>query len=362
MSSGACIERTLYFAKPGMAADVLATRKRASAVRVAVGLPHGRIVSRAEGSDSVADVEWECRFDSREARDADLAARAASPEFEAVRKSMGALLAKFERHVLDVAAEPERALDLTGWPIVPEIVTFDGPRGVLTGFLYLPPGEGPFPAMVVNHGSTVTQDSEDICKPSVASTLLGWGIACLYPNRWGYGRSPGLYWRDEVTGEYGTTEYDNQLLTRLDNEASDVVAARRYLTTRKEVAAGRIGVMGSSFGGTVSLLSAEKDPGFRCMIDFAGAAMNWERAPRLADHMMKAAANLTQPAFFIQAENDYSTGPTRDIVAHLKDRALPTWSHVYPGFGLTPMEGHLFERHGNLIWGPKVRAFLSQYL
>ncbi|MEM7446449.1 MAG: dienelactone hydrolase family protein [Pseudomonadota bacterium] len=360
--SRACVERTHYFAKPGKEAEVLATRQEASRVRVAIGLAAGRISVSAAGSDSGPDVEWECRFLSREARDADLRARGASAEFEAVRTKMSTLTERFERRVLDVDMDAAELIDLTDWPLVPETVEIAGPRGPMTGFLYLPPGEGPFPCMVTNHGSGVTKETKDICKPSVAATLLQWGIACLFPNRWGYGRSAGLYWREEVTDDYGTDAYDTQLRARLDAEADDVVAARAFAMTRAEIDSERIGVMGSSFGGTVSLLAAAKEPGFRCMIDFAGAAMNWEKAPRLRQYMLEMAGQLTQPSFLIQAENDYSIGPTEDIAAALADSTLPVESHIFPGFGLTDEEGHLFERHGTMIWGPHVRRFLDRYL
>lgn len=360
--SAACIERTYYFAKPGMASKVLDARRTASRVRTEIGLPSGRITVRAEGSDPGADVEWECRFPDRAAREADFAARADSPAFEAARATMSALIDRFERHVLDVEHDPTALIDLTDWSMAPETVQIPGPRGPMTGFLYLPPGDGPFPCMVTNHGSGVTKETKDICKPSVAATLLQWGIACLFPNRWGYGRSDGLYWREEVTEEYGTAEYDEQLLARLDAEADDVVASRTYALSRPEIDPNRIGVMGSSFGGTVSLLAATKEPGFRCMIDFAGAAMNWEKAPRLRQHMLDATGKLTQPSYFIQAENDYSIEPTQDIAAALEGSALPVLSHIFPRFGLTDEEGHLFERHATMIWGPHVREFLDRHL
>lgn len=358
------VERTRYFGKPGMADAVLETRREASRIRAALGLPHGRITVPIASEDGVAqpDVEWECTFNGHAERDADMKARADSAQFEAIRQRMGSLLDRFERLVYEVVSDPNAVIDLSDWPVVPERVSFAGNRGELTGFLYLPPGERPLRCMVVNHGSTVTPDSTDICKPSVAAALAQWNIACFFPNRWGYGQSPGHYWRDEVTEDYGTEAYDRQLLGRLDSEADDVVSARRYLLNRPEIDAQRIGVMGSSFGGTVSLLAAAKDPEFRCMIDFAGAAMNWEKAPKLACHMIEAAGRLTQPSYLIQAENDYSIGPTLDIARHLDGSEFPVWSRVFPGFGLTKDEGHLFERHGTAIWGPHVRAFLDLYL
>ena len=77
------VERTQYYAKPGLAAQVLDVRRKASAVRLAIGLPAGEIFVKHPGGDgSEPDVAWQCTFADGAARDADLAARAASVEFE----------------------------------------------------------------------------------------------------------------------------------------------------------------------------------------------------------------------------------------------------------------------------------------
>jgi hypothetical protein len=99
------VERTQYFAKPGLAAEVLDLRRKASAVRLSIGLPAGEIFVKHPGGDgSEPDVAWQCTFADVAARDADLAARAASAEFESVRVQMRKLLARFERQVLAIAA------------------------------------------------------------------------------------------------------------------------------------------------------------------------------------------------------------------------------------------------------------------
>src|SRR5580700_1633398 len=98
------VERTGYFAKPGRAAEVLATRRRACAVRLAIGLPAGEIfVKHQSGDGSEPDVAWQCAFPDAEAQAVDLAARGASPAFEEVRAEMRALIARFERHVYATA-------------------------------------------------------------------------------------------------------------------------------------------------------------------------------------------------------------------------------------------------------------------
>src|SRR5262245_57663859 len=113
------IERTHYFAKPGRAAEVLATRRRASQVRVALGLPHGRILVKADPAGEGPDVTWECPFPDAAAQAADLAARGRSPEFEAVRARMVTLIDRFERLVLVEAGDSRDAGPDAERPVTP---------------------------------------------------------------------------------------------------------------------------------------------------------------------------------------------------------------------------------------------------
>jgi hypothetical protein len=45
------VERTHYYAKPGLAAEVLDQRRKASAVRLSIGLPAGEIFVKHPGGD-----------------------------------------------------------------------------------------------------------------------------------------------------------------------------------------------------------------------------------------------------------------------------------------------------------------------
>ena len=91
------VETTNYFAKPGMAAAVLAHRREGSRLRKTLGLDAGRIFVNAGGQGP--DVRWECVFADEAAYQADLAARDASPAFGEQRSQMGKLTDRFERHV-----------------------------------------------------------------------------------------------------------------------------------------------------------------------------------------------------------------------------------------------------------------------
>ena len=358
------IERTQYYAKPGLRERVLEVRRKACLTRVRIGLPAGTIrVSR--GGDG-PDVSWECAFATVEDSERDLAARAASPEFEAVRKEMGALLARFERHF--EKREPPSlpnaitTIDLRGRAIVAREVEFPSAGRMLKGYLHLPPGPGPFACMVTNHGSSIDQGSLDVCRPNTAAWLMSWNIASFLPHRHGYGNSPGPGWRSDVTAAYGTQDYDRQLGARLDRESDDVIAALAAVERLPEIMSDHIGVMGSSFGGTNTLFAAAKSARWRCAIDFAGAAMNWDRAPGLRAMMHDAASRVRCPMFFIQAENDYSIGPTRELPAALVGGELVVESKIYPPHGLTPHEGHLFESTGQMLWAPDARRFLERHL
>ena len=91
------VEATNYFAKNGNTGDVLEQRRRATAIRVSLGLDAGKILVKVAGDGP--DVRWECTFAGWEEYEADRAARKASDDFEASRKKMLTLVDRFERHV-----------------------------------------------------------------------------------------------------------------------------------------------------------------------------------------------------------------------------------------------------------------------
>jgi dienelactone hydrolase len=276
---------------------------------------------------------------------------------------MGSLIVRFERLVLtsDAVATAEDAGPAPP-RLVPTEVRFRSGPYTLAGYLYAPEGADPVPAVVLNHGSTIHQGTTDVCRPGTAALFLRWGYAVLLVHRHGYGNSEGPTWREDVSAEFGTPEYDRALATRLEREADDVLAARAFLATRPGIAPARLGVIGSSFGGTVSLLAAARDASFGCAVDFAGAAMNWERTPALRAAMLDAARRITVPILLAQAANDYSVGPTRELGAELTRLGKRHEALTFPPFGITRDEGHGFFQNGSLEWGPTVRAVLDRWL
>jgi dienelactone hydrolase len=357
-------ERTEYWARDGKTQTVLKTRYRANAVRLALGLKAGVIRLAHEGGGP--DVTWQCDFADAAEHAADQKARDDSAAFSAVRTAMYDLVTRFERIVEEqapaLAGSAFLDREVSSSAVVPQEVAFPSGDLMLKGYLYLPPGPGPFPCMITNHGSTIEKGTSDVCRPGTAALLLSWGIASFLPHRRGYGNSPGAGWLEEVTAEFATPDYDTQLAPRLDRESDDVLAALAWLQQHSEIDPERIGVMGSSFGGTNTLLAAAKSDGFRCAVEFAGAAINWEHTPGLRALLLDRAAAVQCPIYFIQAETDFSTRPTVELADAARAAGVETQSRVFPAWGLTQDEGHVFERNGPHIWSAEVRRFLERWL
>jgi hypothetical protein len=91
-----------YYARPGFADAVLAQRLRACEVRVDLGLPRGRVLVRQDEIEVLPEVVWELAYADVGGHVKDMAARAASPEFEAVRAGMRRLYRRFERPLYQI--------------------------------------------------------------------------------------------------------------------------------------------------------------------------------------------------------------------------------------------------------------------
>ncbi len=95
------LSHNYYYARPGNEDAVLKQRLHASDVRTRIGLERGRVLKKISGADDFPDVLWELGFPDMAAQDADMAARAASADFEAVRVDMRQLYRRFERPLFE---------------------------------------------------------------------------------------------------------------------------------------------------------------------------------------------------------------------------------------------------------------------
>ena len=231
-----------------------------------------------------------------------------------------------------------------------KLVSFPSSGGTLYGFLYVPEGTGPFPAVLWNHGS----EKRPGWQPELAAFYNAHGFIFFLPHRRGQGRSPGAYIMDEIRSGRGSNAAQAH-----EDANRDVVAALNWLKTQPQVDPARIVVSGCSFGGIQTLLTAEKGLGARAFIAFAPAAQSWGNGT--VDQMLEdAVRHAKAPVFVLQAKNDYSTEPA-EVLGRIA-KAHRGRSRIYPAFGKTAQQGHwdfATTSAGIAIWHEDVLDFIA---
>src|SRR5256885_2733988 len=228
-------------------------------------------------------------------------------------------------------------LPLLAFAASSDVVTF--PSGALTlhGVLFKPPGDGPFPAIVYNHGSAagmLSQQAFDALGPVFAGR--GWIFFGPYRRGQGLSASAGPYIGDEIAAaekKGGISEGAAAMVRLLETDhLNDQLAALAWLRTQGFVRSDRIAVAGNSFGGIEAVLGAERGT-YCAAVDSAGGAQSWAQASELQSLMTRAVRNSNVPIFFFQAANDYDLSPSKTLSAAMKDAGKTYEVKVYPPYG-----------------------------
>lgn len=146
-----------------------------------------------------------------------------------------------------------------------------------------------------------------------------------------------------------------------DRFNQNVVDAVAWLKTQPFIDRDRLVISGVSFGGIQTMLTAEKGLGIRAFVPFAPGAMSWAVKP-VQDRLEQAARNAKAPVFLLQAQNDFSTGPSERLGPILSKLGPPSGNKLYPPFGKTPGRGHASFACwslGTSIWGDDVLKFIN---
>jgi carboxymethylenebutenolidase len=237
----------------------------------------------------------------------------------------------------------------------PEEVVFPIGGQELHGFIWKPEGTGPFPAIVWNHGSEKLPGSQ----PALAKFYTAHSYVFFVPHRRGQGRSPGNYIQDLVA-QAPPGDRARRMVELQQAEVDDVIAALNYLRSRPFVDPARIAISGCSYGGIQTLLAGEHDLGVKALVPFAPGAMSWEQNVPLQDRLVRAVDLAKAPVFLIQAENDYSLGPSRVLNKEANKKKKDFQAKIYPPFGSTHQDGHWgFCSSATDVWGNDVLAFLE---
>jgi carboxymethylenebutenolidase len=246
-----------------------------------------------------------------------------------------------------------------------DIVVFPSGEITLHGVLYKPEGTGPFPAVVYNHGSAagmLSKEAFDALGPAFASH--GWVFFGPYRRGQGLSASAGPYIGDQIAAAEksgGISAGAAAMVRLLENDhLNDQLAALAWLRKQGFVQPDRIAVAGNSFGGIEAVLGAERG-NYCAAIDSAGGAQSWAQAPELQSLMTRAVRNANAPIFFFQAANDYDLSPSKTLSAVMKAAGKAYDLKIYPLYGNSPQEGHVFGYFGSAVWADEVFRFLNQH-
>ena len=254
----------------------------------------------------------------------------------------------------------------------PEIVAVHSGSATLRALLWRPSGHGPFPAILLNHGSGRTPEQLNRLGPyENQAEILGplfarHGYVFLFPFRRGVGLSAdqGESAIELMNREFAARGQDARNALQLQllehRELDDATEALNYLRHRPEVDANRIAVVAHSFGGSLTILQAAKEHDLRAVVIFSGTGYSWDRSAELRARLLAATAEIHAPCFFIHAANDYSVNPGTALDARLAELGKPHTLKIYPPIGRTPDDGHDFPFSGIKIWEPDVFAFLDK--
>ncbi len=146
----------------------------------------------------------------------------------------------------------------------------DGGEGSITmhGTLTVPPGEGPFPAVLLITGSGAQDRDETLMehKPFwvLADHLSRHGFAVLRVDDRGTGKSTGRF--------SGATSEDF---------SKDATAGFIFLQNHKDIAGERVALLGHSEGGLIAPMVAAENPEVAAIVLMAGTGVNGEELIRL---------------------------------------------------------------------------------
>ncbi len=236
----------------------------------------------------------------------------------------------------------------------------------MRAYLFRPPGRGPFPLAIINHGSE--EDSRRRTRMAMPSfgALTAWflahGYAVLIPERPGHGATGGPYL--ETQGKCRSADYVKSGLATADS----IAAAIDYMAHQTFIRPSGVVVVGNSAGGWGAIALASRNPkNVAAVINFAGGrgGRDHDRAGANCspDRLVAAAGTFGKtarvPTLWLYAANDTYFAP--ELSGRMAEAFRAAGGRIE--YHLLPAikgEGHaLVQTSGPLApWLPYVEAFV----
>jgi dienelactone hydrolase len=223
--------------------------------------------------------------------------------------------------------------------------------------VFRPPGSGPFPLVVMNHGKALgnprNQGRDRFI--AVSREFVKRGYAVVIPMRKGFSKS---------TGDY--SDFGCDMTGNGQGQADDLQSALEYLVTQSWVDKDRIVVAGQSYGGLATMaFGTRKFPGVKGLINFAGGlkmhggSCQWQVS--LVKAFTEYGAKSALPSIWFYGENDHHFGP--DLAARLHDAYVQAGGQAkLVAYGAFKKDAHGMSgsREGVKIWWPETEKFLKE--
>ena len=174
----------------------------------------------------------------------------------------------------------------------------------LSGMLFLPEGEGPFPTAIIIHGSG-TSRRNNVWYLSIAHHLQQHGIAVVLPDKRGSEKSEGE-WRG----------------ARFDELATDTISALEFVKQQQIFAPSTIGLIGMSQGGWIAPIVAATTDDVSFVVSMSGAAVTTEE-----QLMHEEIYNIAPYTYTLLAK----------LIAPISARILMTKDFFIPTAGFDPI-------------------------
>ena len=204
-----------------------------------------------------------------------------------------------------------QTISFTDSRIKPEYVTYPSPggsSGTMRGYLVVPTGQGPFPAVLVIHENRgLNPYIEDVARRAAVEGFLAFAPDGLFP----------------VGGYPGNDDDGRRLQAGLDQAKlrTDLLNGARFVKSHK-LSTGRLGATGFCFGGgVVNWLAITMGPDLQAGAPYYGAAAETAGVPKI-----KAALLIHY------AENDERINAMwPEYESALKKSNVSHEMHTYPG-------------------------------
>lgn len=223
--------------------------------------------------------------------------------------------------------------------------------------IYTPPGAGPFPLLIMNHGKALGNPHQQGRDRFVVISreFVKHGYAVVIPMRKGFSKSSGKYVENEC-----------DMAGNGQIQADDLQATLNYIVTQSWADKSRILVAGQSYGGLATMAFGTRGfPGVKGLINFAGGLRlhggdcPWQAS--LVHAFAEFGKHTMVPSLWFYGANDRHFNP--ELAAKMHQAYVDAGGNArLVAFGSFKNDAHGMSGSwdGVKIWWPETEKFLRQ--